>query len=166
MPTGTVKWFNDEKGFGFIASDDGGRDLFVHHTNINSDGYRSLAEGSRVTFDEEEEAFSAYARVFPHDATILLDTYDTIAAAKKVVAMGKPVLAVRLDSGDLLALSRQVRAVLATSAGQRVHPGSVPAAPLMPSAGTYRVRLLLVFEADGRSQYVINSPVTVELPAP
>ena len=39
MPTGTVKWFNDEKGFGFIASDGGGRDLFVHHTNINSDGY-------------------------------------------------------------------------------------------------------------------------------
>ena len=50
MPTGTVKWFNDEKGFGFIAADDGGRDLFVHHTSINSDGYRSLAEGSRVTF--------------------------------------------------------------------------------------------------------------------
>jgi cold shock protein len=54
MPTGTVKWFNDEKGFGFIASDGGGRDLFVHHTNINSDGYRSLAEGSRVSYEEEE----------------------------------------------------------------------------------------------------------------
>ena len=54
MPTGTVKWFNDEKGFGFIASDNGGRDLFVHHTSINSDGYRSLAEGSRVSYEEEE----------------------------------------------------------------------------------------------------------------
>jgi CspA family cold shock protein len=54
MPTGTVKWFNDEKGFGFIASDDGGRDLFVHHTNINSDGYRSLAEGAKVSFEEEQ----------------------------------------------------------------------------------------------------------------
>jgi CspA family cold shock protein len=54
MPTGTVKWFNDEKGFGFIAADGGGRDLFVHHSNINSDGYRSLAEGSRVSFDEED----------------------------------------------------------------------------------------------------------------
>jgi CspA family cold shock protein len=53
MPTGTVKWFNDEKGFGFIASDDGGRDLFVHHSNINSDGYRSLSEGSKVSFEEE-----------------------------------------------------------------------------------------------------------------
>jgi CspA family cold shock protein len=54
MPTGTVKWFNDEKGFGFIASDDGGRDLFVHHSNINSDGYRSLAEGAKVSFEEEQ----------------------------------------------------------------------------------------------------------------
>jgi CspA family cold shock protein len=54
MPTGVVKWFNDEKGFGFIASDEGGRDLFVHHTSINSDGYRSLAEGSRVSYEEEE----------------------------------------------------------------------------------------------------------------
>ena len=55
MPTGTVKWFNDEKGFGFIAADGGGRDLFVHHTNINSDGYRSLAEGSRVSFEEARD---------------------------------------------------------------------------------------------------------------
>ena len=54
MPTGTVKWFNDEKGFGFIASDDGGRDLFVHHSSINADGYRSLVEGSKVSFEEEE----------------------------------------------------------------------------------------------------------------
>jgi CspA family cold shock protein len=53
MPTGTVKWFNDEKGFGFIASDDGGRDLFVHHSSINSDGYRSLSEGTKVSFEEE-----------------------------------------------------------------------------------------------------------------
>jgi len=54
MPTGTVKWFNDEKGFGFIASDDGGRDLFVHHSNISTDGYRSLTEGAKVSFDEEQ----------------------------------------------------------------------------------------------------------------
>src|SRR4029077_15392923 len=53
MPTGTVKWFNDEKGFGFLASDEGGRDLFVHHSNINSDGYRSLAEGSKGSYEEE-----------------------------------------------------------------------------------------------------------------
>ena len=53
MPTGTVKWFSDEKGFGFITPDEGSRDLFVHHTAINGDGYRTLAEGARVSYAEE-----------------------------------------------------------------------------------------------------------------
>ena len=53
MPSGTVKWFSDEKGFGFITPDDGNRDLFVHHTAIQADGYRSLAEGSKVSYEEE-----------------------------------------------------------------------------------------------------------------
>jgi cold shock protein len=53
MATGTVKWFSDDKGFGFITPDDGGRDLFVHFTGINGDGYRSLAEGSKVSYEEE-----------------------------------------------------------------------------------------------------------------
>jgi CspA family cold shock protein len=53
MPTGTVKWFSDEKGFGFITPDEGSKDLFVHHTSIDSDGYRSLAEGSRVEYESE-----------------------------------------------------------------------------------------------------------------
>ena len=55
MATGIVKWFSDDKGFGFITPDEGSRDLFVHHTGIVSDGYRSLAEGARVEYEEEEQ---------------------------------------------------------------------------------------------------------------
>ena len=52
-PTGTVKWFSDEKGFGFITPDEGSRDLFVHHSSIVADGYRTLAEGAKVSYEEE-----------------------------------------------------------------------------------------------------------------
>jgi CspA family cold shock protein len=56
MATGTVKWFSDEKGFGFITPEDNGKDLFVHHTAIVSEGFRSLAEGAKVTYDPESGA--------------------------------------------------------------------------------------------------------------
>ncbi|MBH3426044.1 MULTISPECIES: cold-shock protein [Pseudomonas] len=51
MATGTVKWFNESKGYGFITQDDGGEDLFVHHSAIQVGGFRSLQEGQRVSYD-------------------------------------------------------------------------------------------------------------------
>ncbi len=53
MATGTVKWFSDDKGFGFITPDEGSKDLFVHHTGIAGEGFRSLTEGTKVSFDSE-----------------------------------------------------------------------------------------------------------------
>ena len=61
MATGTVKWFNDQKGYGFIAPDDGGKDVFVHHTAIQEQGFRSLAEGQKVNFEIQQDAKGARA---------------------------------------------------------------------------------------------------------
>ncbi len=54
MITGTVKWFNDAKGFGFITPADGGKDVFVHHSAIQGSGFKSLAEGQQVRFDVQQ----------------------------------------------------------------------------------------------------------------
>ena len=51
MPQGTVKWFNDDKGYGFISPDDGGDDLFVHHSGISGSGFKSLEEGQKVSYE-------------------------------------------------------------------------------------------------------------------
>jgi CspA family cold shock protein len=54
MATGTVKWFNESKGFGFLSQDDGGDDVFVHFSAISGDGFKTLAEGQKVTFEVEQ----------------------------------------------------------------------------------------------------------------
>jgi len=54
MLTGTVKWFNNTKGYGFIVQDNGEKDVFVHHTAIQAEGYRSLQEGQRVSYEVEQ----------------------------------------------------------------------------------------------------------------
>lgn len=54
MRTGTVKWFNESKGYGFITPQDGSKDVFVHHSGIAGAGFKSLAEGQRVTFDVQQ----------------------------------------------------------------------------------------------------------------
>jgi cold shock protein len=56
MATGTVKWFNDAKGYGFIAPEDGSKDVFVHFSNIAGDGFKSLSEGAKVEFETREGA--------------------------------------------------------------------------------------------------------------
>jgi CspA family cold shock protein len=53
MANGTVKWFSDDKGYGFITPDETGKDLFVHHTAVVGSGFKSLAEGARVSYDAE-----------------------------------------------------------------------------------------------------------------
>ncbi len=54
MATGTVMWFSDSKGYGFITPDEGGKDLFIHHSNIIGNGYKSLTEGAKVVFEQRE----------------------------------------------------------------------------------------------------------------
>lgn len=54
MSTGTIKWFNDSKGFGFISQEDDGKDVFVHYSAIQSTGFKTLAEGQKVSFETEQ----------------------------------------------------------------------------------------------------------------
>ena len=62
MATGTVKWFSNDTGYGFITQDDGGKDVFVHHSAISGQGYKTLAEGARVEYEVEEGPKGPQAR--------------------------------------------------------------------------------------------------------
>jgi len=62
MPTGTVKWFNNDKGYGFITPDDKGKDVFVHHSAISGEGYKSLDEGAKVEYEVEDGPKGPQAR--------------------------------------------------------------------------------------------------------
>jgi CspA family cold shock protein len=62
MATGTVKWFNESKGYGFIAQDDGGKDVFVHFSAIQGNGFRTLADGQKVSFEIEQGPKGPQAR--------------------------------------------------------------------------------------------------------
>jgi len=62
MAIGTVKWLSNDKGYGFITQDDGGKDVFVHHSAISGEGYKSLAEGAKVEYEVEDSPKGPQAR--------------------------------------------------------------------------------------------------------
>jgi CspA family cold shock protein len=77
MNSGTVKWFNSDKGYGFIKNDDGGEDLFVHFSGIASEGYRSLDEGQKVTFEIDTDT-AKNGRLYAKNVTVVQHAGSTV----------------------------------------------------------------------------------------
>ena len=127
MPSGKVKWFNDQKGYGFITPDGGGKDLFVHHSAIQADGFRSLAEGQAVEYDIQEDAKGGSYRwsLDAEQAESFPGTGKTVLR-KVTIGVDEPGRRwkVTSDEGDLMQDTRNVelrgKVVLVSSEGLRV----------------------------------------------
>ena len=113
MPQGTVKWFNEEKGYGFITPDDGGEDLFVHHTGIAGSGFKSLEEGAKVSYEVTQGRKGMQAVNVSKGPTDELDNRsaeeDSLRVPLKVEGAAR-ILADHFDPDDLYwAMVEEVR---------------------------------------------------------
>ena len=103
MPQGTVKWFNEEKGYGFITPDDGGEDLFVHHTGIAGSGFKSLEEGESVSYEVTQGRKGMQATNVSKDTTDGPDsrgTEDSLQVPLEIEGAAR-ILAGYFDPDDL-----------------------------------------------------------------
>ena len=108
MATGTVKWFNDDKGFGFITPDEPGKDLFVHFSGIAGDGFRTLAEGARVEYEAEQgpkgPALKAILDEYAPSRAVFIDDLpqhhhsaaEVVPEVRRLHLCGEPSLAGRI----------------------------------------------------------------------
>jgi CspA family cold shock protein len=103
MPQGTVKWFNDEKGYGFITPDEGGEDLFVHHTGISGRGFKSLEEGDKVSYEVTQGSKGMQAVNVSKSSTGRTDsagTEDPLRVPREVEGAAR-ILVEHFDPDDL-----------------------------------------------------------------